>query len=64
MTYKEEDFDEDNDTEEEDEEEEEVDIEATHQRLLEAKSPAAGSHSRLAELINPKKGFKFFIEQE
>lgn len=63
MTYKEEDYEEDNDTEEEDEESEDEDPEATHQRLMQdltlGKDRVDG---RLAKLINPKKGFKFFIE--
>lgn len=59
MTFKYDDFDEDNDTSEEEESEEEVegvelikDIEATKES------------GRLTQLINPRKGFKFFIEQE
>ena len=58
MTYKEDDYDEDNDTEEEEESEEEEDD--TILSKLETKK----SEGRLSEIINPRKGFKFFIEQE
>lgn len=64
MTYKEEDYDEDNDTEEEgddESEEEEDDVTEVLKTGLDTKRAASG---RLAEIINPKKGFKFFIEQE
>ena len=65
MTYKEEDYEEDNDTSEE-EEDEEADGEGLFDGLDELK--LKGIHSihdaKISELINPKKGFKFFIEQE
>jgi hypothetical protein len=64
MTFKEEDWDEDNDTEE-DEEDEEEDSEQHFEKILAASlNPAKHLEGRLAQLINPKKGFKFFIEQE
>lgn len=62
MTYKEEDWDEDNDTEEEDEDEEENEPEHV-QKVLQATLDSKVD-GRLTKLINPKKGFKFFIEQE
>jgi len=58
MTYKEEDFDEDNDTEEEEEEEEESEEPEEMYRGLEEKKKSG----KIAEIINPTKGFKFFIE--
>lgn len=60
MTYKEEDYDEDNDTEEEEEEEDE-DAEGDVQERIK-KDLEDTSGGRIAELINPRKGFKFFIE--
>jgi hypothetical protein len=58
MTYKEEDYDEDNDTEEEEEEEEESEEPEEMYRGLEEKK----NSGKIAEIINPTKGFKFFIE--
>jgi hypothetical protein len=58
MTYKEEDYDEDNDTEEEEEEEEESEEPEEMYRGLEEKKKSG----KIAEIINPTKGFKFFIE--
>lgn len=64
MTYKEEDWDEDNDTEEEeDEEEEECQPEHVH-KVLQDTLDTSKMDGRLSKLINPRKGFKFFIEQE
>ena len=60
MTYKEEDYDEDNDTEEEEEDEDE-DAEGDVQERIK-KDFEDTSGGRIAELINPRKGFKFFIE--
>ena len=60
MTWKEDDCSEDNDTEEEESEEEDyLEDEAYLQRLNQKKQ-----EGKITELINPKKGFKFFIEQE
>ncbi len=61
MTYKEEDYDEDNDTEEDEEEEEEESEEPEEMyKGIEEKKKSG----KIAEIINPSKGFKFFIEQE
>jgi hypothetical protein len=60
MTWKEDDVSEDNDTEEdESEEEDELEGDEYLKRLNQKKQ-----EGRITELINPKKGFKFFIEQE
>ncbi len=66
MTYKEEDYDEDNDSEEEEESDEEESKDRLFDGLDELKLQQLGKiqHERISELINPKKGFKFFIEQE
>jgi hypothetical protein len=59
MTYKEEDYDEDNDTEEDEEEEEEESEEPEEMyKGIEEKKKSG----KIAEIINPSKGFKFFIE--
>lgn len=58
MTFKFDDYDEDNDTEEEKSSDEEEGVELI-------KDMAATKESgRLTQLLNPRKGFKFFIEQE
>jgi len=62
MTYKEEDYDEDNDTEEDEEEDGEEEEEDVRERVKKDLEDRTGG--RIAELINPRKGFKFFIEQE
>ncbi len=59
MTYKEEDYEEDNDTSEEESEEEEG--EGLFDGLDELKIKGV-QNAKISELINPKKGFKFFIE--
>ncbi len=60
MTWKDDDVSEDNDTEEEDSEEGD-DLEGEeYLKHLNMKK----QEGRINELINPKKGFKFFIEQE
>ena len=66
MTYKEEDYEEDNDTSEEEESDEEEGKDRLFDGLDELKLKQLGKlqHERISELINPKKGFKFFIEQE
>lgn len=65
MTYKEEDYEEDNDTSEEEEDEEDSKGgDGLFDGLDELK--IKGLHNinetKISELINPKKGFKFFIE--
>ena len=66
MTYKEEDYEEDNDTSEEEESEDDESSDRLFDGLDELKLQQLGKlqHERVSELINPKKGFKFFIEQE
>jgi hypothetical protein len=60
MTWKEDDCSEDNDTEEEEsEEEDDLEDDAYLQHLNQKKQ-----EGKINELINPTKGFKFFIEQE
>lgn len=60
MTWKEDDVSEDNDTEEEESEEEDyLEGDEYLKRINQKKS-----EGKINELINPKKGFKFFIEQE
>jgi hypothetical protein len=60
MTWKDDDVSEDNDTEEEDSEEEDALEGEEYLKHLNQKK----QEGRINELINPKKGFKFFIEQE
>jgi len=66
MTFKEEDYEEDNDTSEEEESDEEENKDRLFDGIDELKLKQLGrlQNERISELINPKKGFKFFIEQE
>jgi len=58
MTWKEDDVSEDNDTEEEESEEEDYLEDDEYLKRISQKK----SEGKINELINPKKGFKFFIE--
>ena len=63
VTYKAEDYDEDNDTsEEEDEEPYDEDIATSQETSVQKNKTAAEKIAE--ELLNPNKGFKFFIEKE
>lgn len=64
MTYKEDDLSEDNDTEEEDSEDDEEEEDGYEGEAFLRRLEAKKREGKIAELINPKKGFKFFIEQE
>lgn len=64
VSQKEEDFEEDNDTEEEDEDEEGHFDESIMKQNSDNLGRKIGANQMAEDLINPKKGFKFFIEQE
>jgi hypothetical protein len=61
MSYQDDEFEEDNDTSEEEDEVDDEDLPSTAQN----KNSSSSSLNRISDdLENPKKGFKYFIDQE